>query len=123
MNKMSFWEFVRDNADALAAALVVAFSAATLSAFMRGLSTLSVALSLLAAFILVAIATPLAAIYWGLPWPLWLLIGGISGVAGLSIMWSVIKFFERVKTRAGDIADRAIDRVVPGKDSSTGGQP
>lgn len=120
MNKMSFWEFIRDNADGLVAALVVAFSAATLSAFMRGLSTLSVALSLLAAFILVAIATPMAALYWGLPWPMWLLIGGVAGVAGLSIMWGVIKFFERIQNRAGDIADRAVDRVMPGKDRPAG---
>lgn len=113
MNKTSLGDFVAANLDALAAALLVAFSTATLSAFMRGLSTLSVAMSLVAAFVLVSVSVPVAAIYWDLPWPLWLVIGVVSGLAGLSIMWTVIRFFDRLQLRAPDIADGTIGRVLP----------
>jgi len=106
-------EWLVANWDGMVVALIVTFSASTITMALKGARGVTIVISLLSSFMLTGMAVPLAAIYWGLPWYFWPLISGIIGVTSLSLMWFGIRFAERLAQRAPDWADGLGKKVLP----------
>ncbi len=113
MNHPRPLDWLVDNLDGMVLALIATFSAATVAAFLKGARGFTILISLLSAFMLTGMSVPVAAIYWGLHWVWWPVIGVVVGMTSLSIMWFAIRFAERFQARAPDLADALGKRVVP----------
>lgn len=109
-----------ENYDGMLLALLATFTAATATAMLRGARGLTIVVGLMSAFMFTGMAVPLAAIYWGLHWAWWPVLGGGVGLTSLSLMWFAIRFADRVANRAPDIADGFSKRFVP---EATDAQP
>lgn len=113
MNSHRPLEWFIANWDGLVLALVIAFSASSVTMALRGARGITILIALLSSFMLTGMFVPLAAIYWGLPWPFWPAISGVIGITSLSVMWFAIKFADRIQSRAPDIADGVGRRWLP----------
>lgn len=113
MNSHRPLEWFLANWDGMMLALIVTFSASTITMALKGARGISILIALLASFMLTGVSVPLAAIYWSLHWAWWPVIGGIIGATSLSIMWFAIRFAERMQNRAPDFADGLGKRFVP----------
>lgn len=109
------------NFDGMLLALIATFSAATATAMLRGARGLTIFIGLLSSFMFTGMSVPVAAIYWGLHWVWWPVLGGGIGLTSLSMMWFAIKFADRVQQRAPDFADGLGKRVIP-EAPTTGGE-
>jgi len=123
MNSHRPLDWLIANWDGMVIALVVTFSASTITMALQGARGVTIVVSLLSSFMLTGMAVPLAAIYWGLPWPWWPCISGVIGITSLSLMWFGIRFAERIAQRAPDIADGIGKKVLPQLPDPTDGGP
>lgn len=113
MGERSALQWLIDNADGMAIAMVAAFAGATLSTTMRRLGLRMLLLGLLAAFMFTGLTVPVIAIFFKLSWIWWGPIGGLIGLAWTAIAWFAIRFTNRLADRAPEFAD-AVPVILPG---------
>ncbi len=107
--------FDPDNLAGLLVSMGVALSTASCVALVRGTTGKALAASHLSAGILCGVCIPIAATRFGLTnWQDWLGLAFVLGATSLLIIGALVKIAERVQGRATDIADAALDRVLPG---------
>lgn len=106
--------WMRDNADTMGLSLIATFGLSISAAMLRRVSFSVLLVSLISSHMITAISVPMAMIWGNLPWPWGAFIGGLIGITSLPLMWLLIGIADRIQKRAPDIADGAINRVLPG---------
>lgn len=97
----------------LSLALGVTLTAAACSIVLNGAVWSTALVGILSALMFTFISIPFVQMYWGLPWPWWLVIGTGWGIISVLAMRSLIRAAERIYERTPDIVDGGIRRFEP----------
>lgn len=103
----------KDNSDTVGLSLVMASLFAFAGALLRNVPYRTLLIGLISAQGLTVITVPTAMIYGNLSWVWGTVIGVVMGLTSIPLMMTLVRFADRLQTRASDIADGAISRVLP----------